>query len=493
MPAAAPLEFLPPLLDRRLLGLAPRLLPLALRQGSDIRSLTVRDGERLVAAMADFQAGRSRLLLAFRHPSVDDPLCMAQLLWRELPQLARRQGVRLRPPLHAQFLYDRGIPLWAGQPTAWLLRHLGGCSIQRGKLDLPALRCARELLLNGPFPFAVAPEGATNGHNERISPLEPGVAQLALWTADDLRTAGRHEAMTVLPIGIQYTFPRPPWTELMALLAQLEREAGLDPLDSPLLDRLLRLSERYLAILERFYAQAYPQRSAPPSAGLTTSPTTSSTTSPTAAPAAQRPAATAFPAALPAALPAAAAQNASASPAADSIIERLERLRERSLRVVEDNLGLTSSGDLNGRCRRIEQAGWDRQFPATASRNAPHPCLLERGLADRLAEETERLMWHMRMVESFVAVSGRYVRDCASPERLADLLLLLWDTSCRIQGRDPSRRPRLGPRHACLSIAAPLAVEPLLSDDRADRRAAVANLTSSLQQRLEACIEPTCP
>jgi hypothetical protein len=99
----------------------------------------------------------------------------------------------------------------------------------------------------------------------------------------------------------------------------------------------------------------------------------------------------------------------------------------------------------------------------------------------------------MRMVESFVAVSGRYVRDCPSPERLADLLLLLWDTSCRIQGRDPSRRPRLGPRHVCLSIADPIAIQPLLSDYRADRRAAVAHLTSSLQQRLEACIQPTCP
>ena len=110
-----------------------------------------------------------------------------------------------------------------------------------------------------------------------------------------------------------------------------------------------------------------------------------------------------------------------------------------------------------------------------------------------LAEETERLMWHMRMVESFVAVSGRYVRDCPSPERLADLLLLLWDTSCRIQGRDPSRRPRLGPRHACLSIAEPIAIEPFLSAYRSDRRATVAELTTTLQNQLQACIQPTCP
>ena len=56
-----------------------------------------------------------------------------------------------------------------------------------------------------------------------------------------------------------------------------------------------------------------------------------------------------------------------------------------------------------------------------------------------------------------------------------------------------SRRPRLGPRHACLSIAAPIAIEPLLGAYRTDRRAAVAQLTSTLENDLQACIQPTCP
>jgi len=36
----------------------------------------------------------------------------------------------------------------------------------------------RDLFANGKLPMTVAPEGATNGHSEIVSPLERGVAQL---------------------------------------------------------------------------------------------------------------------------------------------------------------------------------------------------------------------------------------------------------------------------------------------------------------------------
>jgi hypothetical protein len=214
MPAAPPLAFLPPRLDGRVVAAGRALLPLWLARSARITGLTVEDGERLVAAMAAFQAGESRLLLAFRHPSISDPLCLASLLWHELPRLGRRQGVRFRPSPHAFFLYDRGIPLWAGPQVGWLLQRRGGSSIQRGKLDSAGLRSARQLLLDGAHPFAAAPEGATNGHNEVVSALEPGIAQLAFWTAEDLRKAGRPEAMTVLPVGVQYAWSRPIWPQL---------------------------------------------------------------------------------------------------------------------------------------------------------------------------------------------------------------------------------------------------------------------------------------
>ena len=453
MPAAPPLAFLPPRLDPPVLALAQRLLPLALRCGGAITARQVVGGDRLVTAMQAFQEGRSRLLLAFRHPSVSDPLCLAALLWLDLPRLARRQGVRLRPRPHAHFLYDRGIPLWAGAPVGWLLPRLGGSSIQRGKLDSAGLRSARALLLDGRFPFAAAPEGATNGHNEVVSALEPGVAQLAFWTADDLRRAGRAEAMTVVPIGVQYSWSRPIWRELEALLTRLERQAGMRGATAAggtagdsarLYPRLLALAERMLSLMEHFYRESY-----------------------------QKP------------LP---DLEHPADPN-ERLALRLQRLLNAALEVVETSFGLRASGDLTSRCRRLEQAGWDRLYPAGVEANGR--CPLQRGLADRLAEETERRLWHMRVVESFVAVSGRYVKEAPSQERFADTLMLLWDTQCRLLGSDPGRRPRLGPRRVRLTIGQPIAVDQRLEAYQHDRRGAVAALTTELQQALEGLIVPS--
>ncbi|MCU0530286.1 MAG: 1-acyl-sn-glycerol-3-phosphate acyltransferase [Cyanobium sp. Prado107] len=443
MPAAPPLAFLPPRLDGRVLAAARLLLPLWLSRRSRIRELRVRDGERLVAAMRAFEAGDSRLLLAFRHPSVSDPLCLAALMWRELPRRSRELGVRLQRTPHSFFLYDRGIPLWAGKPVGWLLQRLGGSSIQRGRLDTAGLRSARELLLHGSHPFAAAPEGGTNGHNEVVSPLEPGIAQLAFWTAEDLRKADRREAMTVLPVGLQYSWCVPIWDAIERLLGQLERNADLTPPASPSLEpgqlyaRLLALAERMLSLMERFYRQAY-QRSLPELPDLT---------------------------------------------------GRLQRLLTTALEVVEESFGIRAAGDLTDRCRRLEQAAWERIYPPLGGAEAR--CPLQRGLADRLAEESERRLWHMRLVESFVAVSGSHVRELPSQERFADTLLLLWDTQCRLLGGNVARRPRLGPRRVLISIGEPIAVDERMEDYRQDRRGSVARLTADLQRSLEGLIVST--
>ncbi|MBD2548638.1 1-acyl-sn-glycerol-3-phosphate acyltransferase [Microcystis elabens FACHB-917] len=448
MATSPPLEFLAPRLDGRVLALSRRVLPLWLRWRQRVTAMEVDGMEHLVEAMRSFQAGESRLLLAFRHPSLDDPLSMARLLWVELVRAGRRQGLRFDPAPTGQFLFDRGIPLWAGEAMGWLFTRLGGASIQRSKLDLPALRTARKLLLEGPHPFALAPEGATNGHNERLSPLEPGTAQLAFWTAADLAEAGRSERMDLLPIGLQYSFIEPVWGAIEVLLCRLEEGAGLAPdhghdLDpSRLHGRLVRLGERMLEQMEAFYRDK-----------------------------------------VRLALPEGYAPDPAFGP-------RLQRLMDLALRRVEQSFGMQPCGSLTDRCRRLEQAGWDRLYPARPP-DAEPPSPLARALADRLAEETAAQLWHMRVVESFVAVSGSYVRERPSQERFADTLLLLWDTQCRIRGHTANHRPRLGLRKVRISIDRPIVVDDSLADYRRDRRRAVEALTEELQLRLERLIVPS--
>jgi hypothetical protein len=97
----------------------------------------------------------------------------------------------------------------------------------------------------------------------------------------------------------------------------------------------------------------------------------------------------------------------------------------------------------------------------------------------------------MRVVETFIAVSGSYVQERPSQERFADTLLLIWDTQCRIRNQTPNRRPRLGRRRVRIRIDRPIAVGERLEDYRRDRRRAVEDLTADLGLRLERLIVPS--
>ena len=96
----------------------------------------------------------------------------------------------------------------------WLLQRSGGIAIHRGRLDRPALAQARGALAQGRYPLVVAPEGATNNLSGEMAPLEPGVAQLAFWAAEDLEKANDERPLVVLPIGIHYSWRHPNWIAL---------------------------------------------------------------------------------------------------------------------------------------------------------------------------------------------------------------------------------------------------------------------------------------
>jgi hypothetical protein len=97
-------------------------------------------------------------------------------------------------------------------------------------------------------------------------------------------------------------------------------------------------------------------------------------------------------------------------------------------------------------------------------------------------------MWHMRLVETFVAVTGNYVIEKPTVERFAETTLLLWDMVTRIKGNSPFQRPSLGEQRVQMTVGQPLSVSDRFSVYQASRhgaRQAVAELTQELQQSLE--------
>jgi len=485
--AQPPLEFLPPAFSPAVYRLAKTVLPLWTRWRLKIVEVQVNHLDRLIQCYQQFQAGELRFMIAFRHPSTNDPFCVFQMLDRQLPRTAQQQGISLKFPTYAHFMYDRGIPLWAGKAVGWLLRNLGCTPIRRGKLDLMGLRSAREIYAEGRFPIAAAPEGATNGHNEIVSPMEPGIAQLSFWCVEDLLKANRTEAVWIVPIGVQYCYVSPPWRAIEQLLSSLEADCGLPPYDATSLSpeladvekqgavlssilsdpqelllykRLLRLSEHLLTSMEQFYSKFYHQKLKP--LAMTASAT-----------------------------PDAAAANdidsGDCPPANKLISARLQALLNGSLSVSEDYFGVPSKGNFADRCRRLEQAGWDwiyREDVKELESLSP----VDRGLADRIAEESAQHLWHMRLVESFVSVTGHYILEKPTVERFAETLLLLYDTVNKIKGNSYPPRPRLGQQRAQLTVGEPIAVSDRWAAYKTSRRSAVAALTQDLQVEMEKLI-----
>ena len=454
---------MPQALNPWVLRASQYLLPawLRLQLAIDVGSVQAENVETLVKLYQQFEAGQSRIMLAFRHPNTMDPFAMAYLLWYLVPRTARSMGISLRSLTHSYFLYDRGIPLWAGNFVSWLFPRLGGSSLFRGKADRIGLKAARELFANGPIPISLAPEGGTNEHSERMSPLEPGAAQLGFWCMEDLLKAERTETVLIVPIGLHYHYLSPPWTPLEQLLSQLEQGAGLSDAQvagpgllasadtDRLYGRLLRLGTHLLDQMEAWYARYYPQ--AWSQVHHASEPSTSAS-EPTEVP--------------------------------QALAARLQTLAQVIVQVSEAGLGLKPKGSPLARCRRVEQAAWDRIYRDDVDHLSP----LERGLADWVAAEASLSLQHMRIVERLAVLTGDYILSKPTADRFADVLLILWKLMTWIQGGDPSQAPKLGKRTMGITVGSPISVSerwPTYAANRRSARQAVTDLTQELQSALE--------
>jgi hypothetical protein len=207
-------EIDPPQIKPWLLSGLRLLLPFWLRWQCGITQIEDRYTERLVELTQKMQSGKVRYLLAFRHPTIDDQFVLFHLIANSIHKAAQKQGVKFAKPVHLLLcLRSRHSP-WAGKHVAWLYPRTGGIPISRGKLDREALRLIRQYIINGEYPVAISPEGGTNNHNELVNPLEPGVAQMGFWAAEDLEKAGRDETVMILPVGVQYEYLDTPWDKL---------------------------------------------------------------------------------------------------------------------------------------------------------------------------------------------------------------------------------------------------------------------------------------
>ncbi|WP_082803801.1 1-acyl-sn-glycerol-3-phosphate acyltransferase [Anabaena sp. 4-3] len=458
-----PLKFIPHRFNSLVVKIVHAVLPFILRfrtrpwLPAGIVRVEAENAEVLAELYQQFQAGKIRLMMAFRHPEVEDSLCALYLLAYIVPRVARRQGIQLQYPIHSHFMFDRGMTIWAGKWLGWLFSRLGGVPVRRGRrLDKQAIQTARNLFANGQLPLAVAPEGGNNGYSGLVSDLEPGVAQMGFWCVEDLHKASRPETVVIVPISIQYHYIQPPWANLDRLLSKLEADSGLSVQSSSdgthqpefYYQRICRLGEYLITEMEEFYRRFYHQD-----------------------------------------IPQAVSETSANSN--EVLIARLHRLLDTALQVAEQYFGVQPQGSFIDRCRRLEEASWNYIYrDDLPDVNTLPP--FKRGLADWVAQEADLRVQHMRLVESFVAVNASYLQSQPTADRLAETALLMFDMLSRIQSSTLPGRSRLGLRRAKLKVGEPICVTQrweAVQHDRQAAKRAVNELTKDLQLALEELIK----
>lgn len=173
-----------------------------------INKISFYNAHTLYKEIENFQQGKSRLLIAFRHPTRHDPPVIAYAFLNLLYKSARKAGYTLDRINHCHYLYGTWVLMWANKLAKWLFPGIGAIPVSSRGMNISSIKTIRDILLNGDYPLALAPEGQVNYHNGLCESLEPGIINMASWCREDLNRSQIDKDVRVLPLSLYYYYPQ---------------------------------------------------------------------------------------------------------------------------------------------------------------------------------------------------------------------------------------------------------------------------------------------
>ncbi len=441
-----------PLAPSRFSGLArlaPYIMRHYLRFALRFCAIEIRKPEIILDALRDFQAGRTRLIVAFRHAYGDEPQLLFHVFNSVMPRLAKRGGKPLRRSPRVRMVHDYAVPLWGGAFIRFILPRSGAVPIYHVRTDRASLNEIRKILLDDPCPLALAPEGQISYHSETLPRIEQGTARIGFWCASDLMKARRTEKAMILPLSIHYRYDPRDEKKLRSAIARLFALCGLPP--SPVapndfagLQACIEAIEAcVLEFAEEFYGKTYastPQESPPGGAA--------------------------------------------------DMQSRWAALQLTALDTAERALGLSAVDDIVQRVYRIRQECWDRIYPETPLEGLP-PIPL--ALAHRRAGEAWFAMRHMEFVDLMCYYDAAYLAgrpaSGATYDRIVETVVNLQDLCARLMGGNITTRPNVIRKKAVLVPGNPMDLSARLSEYRRNPKHAAQEATDELARSFENCIK----
>jgi 1-acyl-sn-glycerol-3-phosphate acyltransferase len=140
-----------------------------------------------------------------------------------------------------------------GRLRRWMLRMLGGFSVNREGLDRQAVDEAVRILQTAERPLLIFPEGTTSRTNDQLMALMEGPAFIAR-TAAKRRAKQDGGTVVVHPIALKYVFQVDLKKSVCPVLSEIEHRLTWQPdPQRPLIDRLVRVGNALLTLKELEY------------------------------------------------------------------------------------------------------------------------------------------------------------------------------------------------------------------------------------------------
>ena len=182
---------------------------------------------------ASLAAGHG-ILLAPNHCRLSDPPSLGVLVQ------ALRQPVYVMASAH---IFREG---WFPR---FMLPRLGAFSVNREGMDREALKLGIEILSTAERPLIVFPEGVTSRTNDRLIPLQDGVAFLARSAAKRRAALTPPGQVVIHPIGLRYQFRGDLEKSLGPVLQRLESGLSWGSREGlPLRERVVQLGKALLTM-----------------------------------------------------------------------------------------------------------------------------------------------------------------------------------------------------------------------------------------------------
>jgi hypothetical protein len=395
----------------------------------------VLQGDRYIfEAFKRALAGKSRCIIAFRHPNGGEPQLLTWFFLFKLRGLAAKKKVRFVRWPHAVFVYGYEVVRWGGWVARFIMPGVGAMPIHHSKMDSRGMARIYNAIVEGPYPLALAPEGQVSYTSDSIPRLEPGVMRIGFHAAGRLAEKGSECPVEILPLSVYYRYGSWGVFTLEFLLKKVEKACGIPRRGRrkmPFTERAQQCRDHILAANEARYQLQ--------------------------------------------------------GDASLSFEERLDLVVNAALKTAERMVGVKSEGEIFTRLYRMRQLYWDRIFlPGVESLEGMTK--IEHSTMDLQAGEAWYIGRHLDLFDFcwFFRIPLPAENDLL--HKKIEYAQNLWDFANRTMGGAFRDRFNIFPRKVIIKASEVINLSERLPAFHKDKKAAIATAMSDLEKAYTDCI-----